>query len=219
MHAISSRPLQQPYLSLSFCKLHAPRQRLQPLKSQANYYEVLRLETDATAADVKEAYRTLAKQLHPDVNRQPNAQEAFMLVKRAYHVLSQAELRAEHDSLLGLASARAKDPRFARFERWRREVVPDLREQLAVWTQEINLILSEADSKLQQLHASAQALSRGLDPTAEPLADARSKNSSRSGSSAAAKAELLGAIEEMKAKVQRQYDKRYEQVQVGVRFY
>jgi hypothetical protein len=221
MHALMPRPTQPCYLSCSRPKICFARRLLKPLNSQANYYEVLRLDTEATAADVKEAYRALAKQLHPDVNKAPNAQEAFMLVKRAYHVLSQAELRAEHDSSLGLASARAKDPRFARFERWRREVIPDLREQLAVWTQEINLMLSEAESKLQQIQATAKAFNDAKQvvltqpPSPEELGTASSTASSTTSEhQAAVQAELLAAVAELRAKVQRQYDKRYEQVQV-----
>ncbi|KAG2438832.1 hypothetical protein HXX76_005373 [Chlamydomonas incerta] len=60
-----------------------------------------------------------------------------MALRRAYTVLSSAELRAEYESKMGLPSARAADPRFARFERWRREVIPDLEYQLEFWSRPV----------------------------------------------------------------------------------
>ncbi|MHB1418923.1 MAG: molecular chaperone DnaJ [Bacillota bacterium] len=66
--------------------------------SKRDYYEVLGLSRDATEADIKKAYRKLARQYHPDVNSEDkSAEEKFKEVKDAYEVLSDADKRASYD--------------------------------------------------------------------------------------------------------------------------
>lgn len=62
-----------------------------------DYYEVLSLGRDAQAAEVKKAYRKLAKQFHPDVNKAPDAQARFSEVQEAYEVLTDPEKRRLYD--------------------------------------------------------------------------------------------------------------------------
>jgi molecular chaperone DnaJ len=62
-----------------------------------DYYEVLELERDCSEADVKRAFRRLARELHPDVNDAPDAEERFKEVAQAYEVLSDGETRARYD--------------------------------------------------------------------------------------------------------------------------
>ncbi len=50
----------------------------------ANYFEVLGLKPGCSLADIKQAYRTRAKQFHPDLNKAPDAQERFIQVNEAY---------------------------------------------------------------------------------------------------------------------------------------
>jgi molecular chaperone DnaJ len=62
-----------------------------------DYYEVLGVSRDASAEDIKRAYRKLARQLHPDVNPGAEAEERFKEVGRAYDVLSNPEKRQQYD--------------------------------------------------------------------------------------------------------------------------
>lgn len=58
-----------------------------------DFYEVLGVSRDAGPDEVQQAYRRLARQNHPDVNRDPGAEERFKEINEAYSVLSDPELR------------------------------------------------------------------------------------------------------------------------------
>lgn len=60
-------------------------------------YELLGVARDADADAIKKAYRRLARQYHPDVNPDPDAQERFKEISRAYEVLSDPQKRAAYD--------------------------------------------------------------------------------------------------------------------------
>ena len=62
-----------------------------------DYYEVLGVSRDATADQIQQAFRTLARKHHPDVNKDPAAEERFKEVNEAYHVLSDPETRKRYD--------------------------------------------------------------------------------------------------------------------------
>ena len=62
-----------------------------------DYYEVLGVAKDASPEDIKKAYRKLAPQYHPDVNKAADAEEKFKEVKEAYDVLSEPQKRAQYD--------------------------------------------------------------------------------------------------------------------------
>ena len=62
-----------------------------------DYYEVLGVSRDATADQIQQAFRTLARKHHPDVNKDPAAEDRFKEVNEAYHVLSDPETRKRYD--------------------------------------------------------------------------------------------------------------------------
>ena len=63
----------------------------------ADHYEALGVARDASEDQIKKAYRKLARELHPDVNPAPEAQERFKAVTHAYEVLSDANSRRQYD--------------------------------------------------------------------------------------------------------------------------
>ena len=65
--------------------------------SNRDYYEILGLGRNASDDEIKGAFRKLARQYHPDVSKEPDAEEKFKEVNEAYGVLSDAEKRARYD--------------------------------------------------------------------------------------------------------------------------
>jgi len=62
-----------------------------------DYYEVLGVPRDATATDIKKAFRRLAFKYHPDRNRDDGAEAKFKEINEAFEVLSNADKRARYD--------------------------------------------------------------------------------------------------------------------------
>lgn len=62
-----------------------------------DYYQILGIKRDASQEDVKRAYRKLARKYHPDVNKDPDAENKFKDVGEAYEVLKDPEKRAAYD--------------------------------------------------------------------------------------------------------------------------
>jgi molecular chaperone DnaJ len=66
--------------------------------NKRDYYEILGLSRDASAEEIKKAYRNLAKKYHPDFNKDDaNAEKKFKEIKEAYDVLSDAQKRRQYD--------------------------------------------------------------------------------------------------------------------------
>ncbi len=60
-------------------------------------YETLGVSDNATESEIKKAYRKLARQYHPDVNKDPDAEDKFKEINAAYEVLSDKEKKAQYD--------------------------------------------------------------------------------------------------------------------------
>jgi len=73
-----------------------------------SYYDLLNVDENATPEEVSGSYRRLAKVLHPDVCKDPEAEELFKAVNEAYQVLRDPRKREEYD----LALLQAKDSQF-----------------------------------------------------------------------------------------------------------
>jgi len=65
-----------------------------------DYYKILGVSRDATQEEIRRAYRKLARKYHPDINKDPEAQEKFKEINEAYEVLSDPEKRKKYDELL-----------------------------------------------------------------------------------------------------------------------
>lgn len=64
-----------------------------------DYYQILGVKKDAALADIKKAFRKLARKYHPDVSKEPNAEAKMKEINEAYTVLSDVEKRAAYDQL------------------------------------------------------------------------------------------------------------------------
>src|SRR3954466_15208414 len=68
------------------------------MAGERDFYEILGVARDASADDIQRAYRKLARQWHPDVNKDPQAEDRFKEISEAYDVLSDPETRRRYDA-------------------------------------------------------------------------------------------------------------------------
>ena len=67
------------------------------IMASRDYYEVLGVSKDATDAEIKSAFRKLAKKYHPDINPSKEAEAKFKEIGEAYAVLSDKDKRRQYD--------------------------------------------------------------------------------------------------------------------------
>ncbi|MED6168961.1 Chaperone protein dnaJ A6, chloroplastic [Stylosanthes scabra] len=67
------------------------------VRADTDYYSVLGVSRNATKSEIKSAYRKLARNYHPDVNKDPGAEQKFKDISNAYEVLSDDEKRSIYD--------------------------------------------------------------------------------------------------------------------------
>lgn len=67
------------------------------MAEQKNPYDVLGISKDASADEIKKAYRKLSKKYHPDLNHEPGAEERFKEVNDAYEILGDPQKKAQYD--------------------------------------------------------------------------------------------------------------------------
>ena len=65
--------------------------------NKKDYYDILGVSKGATDAEIKSAFRKLAKKYHPDVSKEENAAEKFKEAQEAYAVLSDKDKRSKYD--------------------------------------------------------------------------------------------------------------------------
>src|SRR5215212_2732204 len=82
------------------------------MTTKSDYYQTLEVQRDASADEVKRAFRRLAMQYHPDRNSEPGAEARFKEINEAYEVLSDRERRATYDRFghAGLNGGLGGDP-------------------------------------------------------------------------------------------------------------
>ena len=90
-----------------------------------DYYAVLGVKRDASADDIKTAYRRLARKYHPDVSKEKDAEEKFKEMAEAYETLQNPEKRTAYDQLgshpsVGIPSAAGLGSALRAGARWLR---------------------------------------------------------------------------------------------------
>ncbi|NNF01527.1 MAG: J domain-containing protein [Bacteroidia bacterium] len=88
-----------------------------------NYYKILGLDNGASIADVKSAYRELAKKYHPDINPSPHAKQVFIRITEAYQCLTDPQKKYSHEQRKRRAQGRsaANSTRSDLNEEWMRQ--------------------------------------------------------------------------------------------------
>ena len=69
------------------------------MQSEKDFYKILQVEIFATEEEIRKSYRTLVRQYHPDVNKDPGAEAEFKGIQEAYEVLGDPDQRRAYDRL------------------------------------------------------------------------------------------------------------------------
>lgn len=102
---------------------------------KATHYDILDVRPSATQAEIKQSYRRLVKQFHPDSNRWVNSHDAIAQINAAYEVLGDPSARKSYDRRLGYANL-ASSPR-PTATKARRRTGRDSDEEFQEWLQHV----------------------------------------------------------------------------------
>lgn len=97
-----------------------------------DYYKLLGVAATASTAEIKRAYRRLARLYHPDLNAETR-DEQIKRLNEAYEILSNARKRAAYDQLLRQARQRAEEIRSEREREQAEQKPPEPREPEMTW--------------------------------------------------------------------------------------
>ncbi|MCD7449631.1 Chaperone protein dnaJ A7A, chloroplastic [Datura stramonium] len=89
--------LQGLFSSVSNKSQHQRRGTRLVVRAEKDYYDVLGVSRNASKSEIKSSYRKLARSYHPDVNKEPGAEQKFKEISNAYEVLSDDEKRSIYD--------------------------------------------------------------------------------------------------------------------------
>ncbi len=129
------------------------------------HYQTLQINPRATAAEIKQAYRQLAKQHHPDLNQSRVAAERIVVINAAYEVLSDPRRKQDYDRSLQQNIPAAIDERIAQNRASRQpknqRAAPDIDSEIEIWlnsvyapvNRSITAILKPFKTKLIELSA------------------------------------------------------------------
>lgn len=81
--------------------------------AHADLYDMLGVPRDASAPEIRRAFRRLARQQHPDLNPAPDGPRRFAALASAYEILHDPAQRARYDEILGRSPAQMRRPRSA----------------------------------------------------------------------------------------------------------
>lgn len=145
------------------------------MASSHNHYQTLELTPDATQAEIKQAYRRLAKQFHPDTNQDTASHDKISQINAAYEVLGDPQSRRSYDQHLqyssqleaagfsqtGVRSRRQRTEAAQEHYRKRRQAEQDADNQLKLWLDRVytpvnrtlNQIIRPLKSQINELAA------------------------------------------------------------------
>jgi curved DNA-binding protein len=135
------------------------------MEQYKDYYKVMGLEKTASPEEIKRSYRKLARKYHPDVSKEPNAEEHFKELGEAYEVLKDPEKRAKYDQYgeywksqgqraeQGFHSQQAGGQRYQHFEE----------SDMAGFEDFINSIFGQRQAQYQHRHQRPSHVNQGQD--------------------------------------------------------
>lgn len=131
--------------------------------ADSNHYQILQVSPKATQTEIKQAYRRLAKQFHPDSNQDTASHEQIVRLNAAYEILGNTEARHSYDKEL-FAATTDRQQRSANAQKYyqkQRETEQDTDQQLEQWmrqvyrpvNQKLASILNSLKSQINELSA------------------------------------------------------------------